>query len=573
MPSNNKITAIYCRLSKEDIKKRDESNSIKNQKILLEQHAKKLGLNNIRFFIDDGISGVFADSRPAFMELLELIQEDCVYTLLVKDLSRFYRNYHEAGELTETILPYFCVRLIALGDGIDQPNTKSSRKQRGGLDFMIAMKNLMNEVYVQDISQKRRLANVAKSSMGYPIGKPPYGYKYNDEKSNKKWAVDKQASRIVQYIFKLRLEENLSSNAISDRLCEERVKTPGHYAFEKGYRRTAPKVISEFNWRSSTVLDILKNRSYVGDIINFKTYTLSYKDKTKYRNSEEDLEIHQNVHVPIISREDFDKVQKSFERNVRQASNIPKSVLSGYLYCSDCGSKMNFRQDKVRPHNNSFICGNNRRNKRYCAKTHQVPVNYITHIITDNISSLVRYADAFEDNFIKILLDRYSAKHHEELVLLEEDIKVHKIRKKELEILFKRMYEDKTKGLITEEQFILLNTDFAKEQNQLNDKIEAVSKKISKHSKKKLNTKKLIQMLRTFTKVNVLTHEIMEIFVDKIVVHHRIEGIKERNQKIDIYYNFLGHIDIPKLTRSDMNKYQKSFSRDRTIQDAVMITA
>ena len=298
---SNKITALYLRLSRDDDLE-GESNSISNQKTLLTRYAKENGFKNVKIFIDDGISGV-TFNRQGFKEMYKLIESDQVGTLIVKDMSRLGRNYIEVGQLTETILPMHDVRLIAVNDGVDS--------ERGEDDFT-PFRNIMNEWYAKDMSRKMRSALKIKDSQGYAIGHPPYGYKY-DEIDKKRWIIDEEAADVVRHIFDLR-KNSESMNGIAKILKKEKVYIPSVYAIKNGFKKPVRKPpLGEYLWTHVMVRTILSNQSYVGDVINFKTYSKSFKLKQRIENDKENWQIHKEVHEPIIDRELFEMVQKTFK--------------------------------------------------------------------------------------------------------------------------------------------------------------------------------------------------------------------------------------------------------------------
>lgn len=562
------VTAIYVRLSKEDEKKNavDESYSIQNQITLSLDHAKCLSLPNIVIFIDDGLSGVFFDdSRPSFVQMMTLLQEGKIRTVVIKDLSRLGRNYREAGECTETIFPYYNVRFISIGDGIDKQNIQEGVRLNTGFDINIAFKNLMNEGYVQDLSNKLRLAQAAKSKRGYAIGKPPYGYKRDDE-DHRRWAVDEEAAEIVRYIYRMRLD-GMSVVKIADRLRAEKILIPVLYAARKGYHRSQTQPIrGDFFWSHNTVRKILMNQSYVGDVINFKTYTLSYKDKTKYDNEKENMDIHTDIHEPVIEREQWEIVQQSFRRNVRGPKNVKKHPLAGYLFCSDCGTKLHYKLAYPNPANHYFSCGANRRSKDLCTRSHHIRVDEIEPFVLHMIDQIVRFAKDFEDEFVKIVVDeRYKLiklgqeKNKRELAKL-------KARNIELENILSNLYEDKIKGVLSEELFSRLLKKYEAEGRETQEQIAALQEVVEEDAQHEVNVNGFLKLVRKYTRINELTPEIIQSFIGKIVVSHKQETVHGMTQEIDVYFNMVGKVTLP--TIDEKKQYLKSFARKKEQQTA-----
>ena len=391
---SDKITALYLRLSRDDDLE-GESNSISNQKTLLTRYAKEQGFRNVKVFIDDGISGVTFD-RQGFKDMFKLIEADQVGTLIVKDMSRLGRNYIEVGKLTESILPIHDVRLIAVNDGVDSDK---------GEDDFTPFRNIMNEWYAKDMSRKMRSTLKIKSSQGYAIGHPPYGYKY-DEIDKKRWAIDEEAADTVRHIFNLR-KQCESVTEIAKILKKEKIYIPSVYAMKKGIKRPLGKApLGEYLWTHVMVRSILSNQSYVGDVINFKTYSKSFKLKKRLDNDKENWQIHKNVHESIISRELFEIVQKTFKTTkCQKPRQTQKSIFAGFLKCSDCGANLNYKFTHDNPDNHYFSCKNNRAQNGLCKKTHHIRVDVLTNLVRNDIFNIVKFANEFEDEFVKIVVD------------------------------------------------------------------------------------------------------------------------------------------------------------------------
>jgi len=359
--SEKKITALYLRLSRDDDQS-GESNSISNQRVMLSEYAKKNGFRNVKVFLDDGVSGV-TFKRDGFKEMYDLIETDQVSTVIVKDMSRLGRNYLEVGQLTEMFFPQHNVRFIAVNDSVDSSQ---------GEDDFTPFRNIMNEWYAKDMSRKLRSALRTKSKQGYAIGLPPFGYKH-DMVDPRRWVIDEEAAEVVRRIYQMR-KAGISTNDIAKILKREKVLTPSAYAIQKGYR-TPPKrsTRGEYFWDVSVVLEILTKQVYVGDVINFRTYSKSYKLKERLDNPRENWEIHKDVHEPIIERSFWEDIQKTFgDTKYRKPKHIEKNMFAGYLKCSDCGANLNYKYTHDNPNNHYFSCHNKRSNNGLCGKTHHI---------------------------------------------------------------------------------------------------------------------------------------------------------------------------------------------------------
>ena len=546
------ITALYLRLSR-DNDLEGESNSISNQKTLLTRYAKENGFKNVKIFIDDGVSGVTFD-RQGFKEMFKLIEADQVETLIVKDMSRLGRNYIEVGQLTETILPMHDVRLIAVNDGVDS--------ERGEDDFT-PFRNIMNEWYAKDMSRKMRSALKIKNSQGYAIGHPPLGYK-KDPDNTKRWIIDEEGAEIIRKIYNLRLNGE-STIKISKILKNEKILIPSMYAYKKGYRKPAIKnPRNEYLWTVEMVRKILSNQSYVGDVVNFKTYSKSFKLKKRLENPEENWQIHKNVHEPIVSRKVFEEVQKSFgDIKYRKPKHIEKNMFAGFLKCSDCGANLNYKYTHDNPDNHYFSCRNNRAKNGLCKKTHHIRVDVLTRLVKNDIANIVRFATEFEDEFVKIVVDedykRTQATQKKNLEALSKML----VRDKELDTLCEKVFEEKVLGNLSEERFLKLSGKYEEEQFELKAQIKNMKKIVAEEKKHELNAEGFLKIVRKYSEIEELTLDILHEFIDKIIVHHREEVFGETVQQIEIYYKMIGHIETPKMSKHEQKRLIKNFGRKK----------
>ena len=547
--ADEKITALYLRLSRDD-EKEGESNSISNQRKLLTDFANKNGFRNIKIFVDDGVSGV-TFNRNGFKELLGLIEQEMISTLIVKDLSRLGRNHIEVGKLTDYIFPMYNVRFIALNDGVDS--------EKGEDDFT-PFRNIMNEWYCKDMSRKIKCTLHLKSRQGYAVGHPPYGYRYGEDK--KKWIIDDEAAEIVRRIFKMRLQGE-SVNKIAEKLRREKIPIPSVYAYKKGIKKAARKVpLGEFIWHHGTIACILQNQSYIGDVVNFKTYSKSFKLKKRLENDKENWQIHKNMHEPIIDRADFEKVQTTFGNiKYRKPKQIEKNMFAGFLKCSDCGANLNYKYIVGNNDNSYFSCKNKRANNGLCKKTHHIRVDMLTQIVKNNIAEIVRFANNFEDEFVKLVVDENYKLTQERQRKNNETLQKMLTRDKEIDTLIESLFEQKVLGNLTDERFKKLTYKYEDEQSELKQKIKNLKQIVLEDKKHELDVNGFLDVVKKYSEVEELSIEILNEFIDKIVVYHRetIDGMT--SQKIEIFYKMIGNIKIPKLSRKDEEQFIKYFGR------------
>jgi len=553
-PNNNtveeKITALYLRLSRDD-EQEGESNSISNQKALLTDFAKRNKFRNIKTFVDDGVSGVTLN-RDGFKKLMEQIESDQVSTLIVKDMSRLGRNYLEVGQLTETVFPMHNIRFIAVNDGVDS--------EKGEDDFT-PFRNIMNEWYAKDMSRKMRSTLRTKSKQGYAIGHPPLGYKY-DAEDHKRWVIDPEGAEIVRHIYSLR-QDGTSINDIAKILKREKVLIPSLYAQRKGFKNPTKKAVrGDYLWDTSMVRKTLTNQAYVGDVVNFRTYSKSFKLKERLDNPKENWEIHEDVHEPIIQRSVWEGIQKTFgDTKYRKPKHIEKNMFAGLLKCSDCGANLNYKYTHDNPDNHYFSCRNKRQNNGLCGKTHHIRVDTITDIVTRNLSSIVRFAALFEDEFVKLVVDE----HYRQIQLLQrwnqDALQTALAREKEVDVLYEKLFEEKILGNLTEERFKKLSYKYEDEQAELKQKIKHLKKVVAEEKQHEMNADGFLQLVRKYTDIQDLTPEILHNFIDKIIIHHKENLFGEMVQKVEIYYKMIGYVELPAMSTREKESYLESFGR------------
>lgn len=537
--NNNKksrdVTAfLYERLSRDD-NLEGESYSIGNQKKLLAKVAKEKGYTNLVHFLDDGISGVTMD-RPGFVEMIRQLEQGKAAAVFVKDLSRLGRNYIEVGRLTEEFFPDHDIRLVAVSDNIDTAE---------GENELAPIRNLFNEWYARDISKKRRISNKIKGNAGEPMGQPPYGY-IKDPNDPKHWIVDDEAAQVVRRVYSMTLE-GFGTEQIAAQLEKDDVLTPRAYWLTKGIKRPGKvKDLPPTHWNSSSVIKMLSVQEYCGDILNFKTYSKSYKNKKRLENDRENWAIFKDVHEPIIERAVFEQVQqKHGKMRKRQAKDGERSMFSGLLVCADCGSNLHFHFNQGNPEIKYFNCSNYKGNRGTCGSTHYVRVDFLEQVVLGEIRRLTKYAGLYEDDFLKEVIGHSRQAEETERRLKEKELKSLLARDDELDGLFERIYEDNVSGKLSDDRFAKMSRRYEDEQKELAEKIKKLRSEIEKQSSRSMTTDMFIGLVRKYTRARKLTPRMLNELIEKIEVFNaeKIDGVWE--QQLRIHYNCVGTIEIP----------------------------
>ena len=537
--NNNKksrdVTAfLYERLSRDD-NMDGESYSIGNQKKLLTKVAKEKGYTNLVHFFDDGISGVTMD-RPGFADMIQQLEQGKAAAVFVKDLSRLGRNYIEVGRLTEEFFPNHDIRLVAVSDNIDTDE---------GENELAPIRNLFNEWYARDISKKRRISNKIKGNAGEPMGQPPYGY-IKDPENPKRWIVDEEAAQVVRRIYRMTLE-GVGTEQIAAKLEEDGVLTPRAYWHSKGINRPGKvKDLPPTHWNSSSVIKMLSVQEYCGDILNFKTYSKSYKNKKRLENDRENWAIFKDVHEPIIERAVFEQVQqKRGKMRKRQAKDGERSMFSGLLVCADCGSNLHFHFNQGNPEIKYFNCSNYKGNRGTCGSTHYVRVDFLEQVVLGEIRRLTKYAGLYEDDFLKEVIGHSRQAEETERRLKEKALKSLLARDDELDGLFERIYEDNVSGKLSDDRFAKMSRRYEEEQKELSEKIKKLRSEIEKQNSRAASTDMFVSIVRKYTRARKLTPRMLNELVEKIEVYNaeRIDG--EWVQRLRIHYNCVGEMNIP----------------------------
>lgn len=545
MQSKNKnqigITALYCRLSRDDGTE-SESNSIGNQKKLLSQKAKEMGLTDTKYYVDDGYTGTNFN-RPGFQQLIDDIEIGLVSAVMVKDLSRLGRDYVSVGNYTDSYFPEHNVRFIAVNDAIDSDEGESE---------IAPFKNILNEMYARDISKKIRSSHRLRGSMGEPLSQPPYGYMKSAE-NKKKWIIDPEAATVVKSIFKMCLDGK-GNETIARELQENKVLIPMAYWQSKGLNRGGKKTqTNPYKWCKTTVQKILSQQEYCGDIINFKTYSKSFKNKTRYENSKENWAVFKNVNEPIINRETFETVQKFISKTKRRApkkENGERSIFNGLIYCGDCHSKMRYHTSTSNKEIHYFTCSDNKVDYRgKCLGRHYVRADALEEVVKLELRRLVEMLEIDESYFAQLLLRKNDEEREKDKKFLESELQKAIARNNTVSQIYEKLYEDNVIGKVSDEWFVELSHKYEKERMNLKAKIADTRHKIEELKNNNSEYEKFISAIRRFMQMDNLTSPLLRELIDHIDIFETEGTGKSRTQRIVIYYRFIGYIELPNATK------------------------
>lgn len=545
MQSKNKnqigITALYCRLSRDDGTE-SESNSIGNQKKLLSQKAKEMGLTDTKYYVDDGYTGTNFN-RPGFQQLIDDIEIGLVSAVMVKDLSRLGRDYVSVGNYTDSYFPEHNIRFIAVNDAIDSDEGESE---------IAPFKNILNEMYARDISKKIRSSHRLRGSMGEPLSQPPYGYMKSPE-NKKKWIIDPEAATVVKSIFKMCLDGK-GNETIARELQESEVLIPMAYWRSKGLNRGGKKTqTNPYKWCKTTVQKILSQQEYCGDIINFKTCSKSFKNKTRYENSKENWAVFKDVNEPIIDRETFETVQKFISKTKRRApkkENGERSIFNGLIYCGDCHSKMRYHTSTSNKEIHYFTCSDNKVDYRgKCPGRHYVRADALEEVVKLELRRLVEMLKIDESYFAQLLLRKNDEEREKDKKFLESELQKAIARSGTVSQLYEKLYEDNVVGKVSDEWFIELSHKYEKERMDLKAKIADTRHKIEELKNNNSEYEKFISAIRRFMQMDNLTSPLLRELIDHIDIFETEGTGKSRTQRIVIYYRFIGYIEFPNTTK------------------------
>ena len=560
---NEKITPLYERLSRDD-ELQGESNSISNQKQMLEDFARRNGLPNPTHFTDDGISGTRFD-RPGFLAMMEEVEAGRVEAIVIKDMSRLGRDYLKVGQVME-VLRQRGVRLIAINDGVDS--------LKGDDDFT-PFRNIMNEFYARDTSRKIRSVFKSKGMSGKHLtGTVIYGYLWDEKREH--WLVDEEAAEVVRRIFSLTLE-GYGPYQIACKLSADRIEIPVvHLArFNEGVNRSKP-VKDPYGWGSSTIVNILKKREYLGHTINFKTRK-HFKDKKSHYVSEDEWTIFENTHEAIIDQQTFDLAQK-IRSNVRRYPNGwgEAAPLTGLLYCADCGGKMYVHRTNNGKRISQYTCSNYTKVPcgTLCPTQHRINESAVLTLVSDTLRAIAEYSRNDRKEFIHTVQETQVAQQSADIAKKRRRLAAAQKRAGELEKLICKIYEDNALGKLPDARYRALDAQYAKEQDALEIEIAELEKAVTGYEQSQKSAEKFIALIDKYENFDTLTNTMLNEFVEKILVHERArKGSQDTTQEIEIYFNFLGHYIPPSLqpvplTPEEQEELQKKEERkDRLHQN------
>ena len=560
---NEKITPLYERLSRDD-ELQGESNSISNQKQMLEDFARRNGLPNPTHFTDDGISGTRFD-RPGFLAMMEEVEAGRVEAIVIKDMSRLGRDYLKVGQVME-VLRQRGVRLIAINDGVDS--------LKGDDDFT-PFRNIMNEFYARDTSRKIRSVFKSKGMSGKHLtGTVIYGYLWDEKREH--WLVDEEAAEVVRRIFSLTLE-GCGPYQIACKLSADRIEIPVvHLArFNEGVNRSKP-VKDPYGWGSSTIVNILKKREYLGHTINFKTRK-HFKDKKSHYVSEDEWTIFENTHEAIIDQQTFDLAQK-IRSNVRRYPNGwgEAAPLTGLLYCADCGGKMYVHRTNNGKRISQYTCSNYTKVPcgTLCPTQHRINESAVLTLVSDTLRAIAEYSRNDRTEFIHTVQETQVAQQSADISKKRRRLAAAQKRAGELEKLICKIYEDNALGKLPDARYRALDAQYAKEQDALEIEIVELEKAVTGYEQSQKSAEKFIALIDKYENFDTLTNTMLNEFVEKILVHERArKGSQDTTQEIEIYFNFLGRYIPPSLqpvplTPEEQEELQKKEERkDRLHQN------
>lgn len=556
MRNVEKITALYERLSRDD-ELEGESNSIVNQKKILEEYASKNNLTNIIHFTDDGISGTQFD-RPGFMEMMNGVNTGNIGCIIVKDMSRLGRDYLKVGQCME-ILRQKGVRLIAINDNVDSFYRE---------DDFTPFRNIMNEWYARDTSRKIQSTFRSKGESGkHTASTPPYGY-IKDEKDKDKWVVDEKAAEIVRRIFNLTMD-GAGPYKIAKILEADKIDIPAYHQKKLGYGLHQSKNFEyPYRWCSSTIASILKKKEYLGHTVNFKTRK-HFKDKKSKYVSEDNWLIFENTHEAIIDQETFDNVQR-IRGNVKRYPDGwgEYHPLTGLMYCADCGSKMYVHRTSNYKNIPYYTCSAYTKTPcgTLCPSAHRIKAEAVLNLIRETLKDIKKYLNEDNEAFIRSIQNEMEEKEKIEIEKKRTRLIDSKGRLQELERLMCRIYEDMILNKIPNSRYEILNNQYETEQITLSKEIKDLEQQVSRYEKETDRAKKFISLISRYENFDELTTTMINEFVEKIVVHERDrKGSQTSKQKIEIYFNFIGNYELPQAELSDEEK-QKLEEEERKIK-------
>lgn len=542
MKSNqNLITALYCRLSQEDMLQ-GESNSIRNQRMILQKYAEDHSFRNLEFYVDDGYSGA-SFNRPDFKRMMTDIEAGKVSTVIVKDQSRLGRDYLQTGMLMEITFPQYDVRFIAINDGVDSDN---------GISDFSGIKNYFNDFYARDTSKKIRAVQRAKGERGERVSTTiPYGY-MKDPNDPKQYVPDKPAADVVRRIFEM-YASGIGIKKICTKLEEEKIESPGVYLFRtRGSRSGSPNLNEPYYWSQKTVRSMLSNQVYCGDTVNFKTYSKSNKLKKRLKNDPEDMLIFENTHEAIIDRKTFEVVQKHFEGRKRPDIQGEMDKYAGYLFCGECGARLYLnRAFSIDPAKNHFQCATYQTKGKLHCTVHYILEQTIDEIVLTNLRQVTEFARSKPEEFYAMAAKNGEAEAKKFTAQAEKEKQRMESRIKELDNIIRCLYEDRVTGRISPERYDTMSAGYEQEQASLREELAELTAQIEEMDLREKYVREFIEKAKAYVEMPVLTPELLRVFIKRIdVMEKEVKYSRTCGNTIIIYYTF----EYPKsrFTRENM---------------------
>lgn len=540
MASNEKYTILYGRLSQEDTQKTnktDDSNSIQNQKLLLEKYAAEKGFTNTLFLYDDGYSGTNFN-RPGWQQVMELMENGQVETLIVKDMSRLGREYLQVGQYTELIFPSYGVRFIAVNDGVDSLYESTN-------DFT-PFRNLMNEFYAKDCSKKGRSVVRLKAETGARVSsRPRYGYMKDPADPKRHMVPDPETAPVVRYIFNLCVSGKGPSQ-IAKQLKKDKIPTPGYFYYQKyGVELTGVDITEPYNWSTKTVAGILEDETYLGHTINLKSTTLSFKNKKRIERPESEQLRFENTHEALVTQQTWEIVQDIRKHKRRRANMAEQNIFSGLVYCLDCGGTMVLhRAHTMDAMKNNFMCSTYKKKGKDVCSGHYIREQELSAIILDDIRRVTHFARQNELRFAEHIRKKQGKEAQQEIAMLQKKIDTMQKRQADLTKLFKRLYEDSVLGRIPDEQYRILSQEYTTEQKEIQEQLPAMEARLQELKDSSSNIARFIENAKRYSEIPELTSEILHIFIKRVEVGERAEKYsRTAPQEVRIYYRDIGLVD------------------------------
>jgi DNA invertase Pin-like site-specific DNA recombinase len=542
--NNDKITALYCRLSRDD-ELQGDSNSIKNQKTILQKYADDNGFTNTEFFVDDGYSGTNFD-RPDWQRLISLVEEGRIGTIIVKDMSRLGRDYLKVGYYTEVLFPGSDIRFIAINNNVDSANQQDS-------DFTPFL-NIINEWYAKDTSKKIRAVFKSKGQSGKPLcTNPPYGY-IKDPEDKTRWIVDEEAAKVVREAFRLCMQ-GYGPSQIAKEFTRRRIMNPTAHARKNGINIPDNRGHDDdYVWRGSTIVHMLSRQEYLGHTVNFKTYRKSYKQKKQMKNDPSEWMIFKNTHEAIIEESVFEVVQRIRDGRRRLTPMGEMPLLSGMMFCADCGNKLYQVRGRGWEHEKEyFVCATYRKIKGGCS-SHQIRNAVVEELLLDGIRRVTAFARECEEDFVEMVTKKTRSELDKSMRDSRRESEQAQARIAKLDEIIQRLYEDNIEGKISDERFAKMTANYEAEQQALEKRVTELKSIMTEDKESALNVDHFLSLVRKYTDIKELTAEIIREFVEKIYVYkaERIDG--RRVQRIKIVWNCIGEFDPPVSTSTTKNE-------------------